>query len=455
MSRPAPSLPVACAFLEPREERLERLRAAARATPLDDATLRALELHGILPLAARNLRLAGAAPADGPAERLAERERALREEGLRNGLTLERLLDALADAGVEVTLLKGASLALDLWPDPLLRSQGDVDVLVARGDLRRAVRAAADAGLVEPAGALPIWWYRAQHFHLKLEPLFPMLKEVELHWRLHHPSLLVAVRHEALVARRVAVEHAGRGAFALDPLDRYLHLATHLASHWVSPPDDPARALATDGAQPPAVRLKWLVDLAAEAERLADEGLRDERGSDALLERAREWGAERELALAAGALDALGMLDAGGRTFLAGALTARAPRATPRGAPSAGDHTAARPLAGLDFRREALARWPRWCWPPAAYWRARLPAAGSARRLAARLAHALGVVGRSAAALVTLPVALAGRVLVRGRRAARRCQARAPERVLDLVVAWRARLAAAAGGAAEDATPRP
>jgi len=449
VSRPFPSLPVACAFLEPREERLERLRAVARAAPLDEETLRALELHGILPLAARNLRLAGAALAEGPAERLAERERVLREEGLRDGLTLERLLDALAGAGVEVTLLKGASLALDLWPDPLLRSQGDVDLLVARADLRRAVRAAAAAGLVEPAGALPIWWYMAQHFHLKLEPLFPMLKEVELHWRLHHPSLLLAVRHEALLARRVAVEHAGRRAFALDPLDRYLHLATHLASHWVSPPDDPARALETDGARPPAARLKWLVDLAAEAERLAGEQA-PEALPEALIGRAREWGAERELAFVAGALDALGLLDDAGRAFLAAPLAEAARRETPRGARGSHAHRAARPLAGLAFRREALARWPRWCWPPGSYWGARLPTAGRARRGAARLGHALGVVGRSFLALVLLPVALVGRSLARGRRAARGREARAPERVLDLVGEWRSRLADEAGGRARN-----
>lgn len=440
------ALLLASAFLDSTPERLAALRACAdRGAP--PGLVASLELHGILPLAARNLRAAGATlPAD-VARALGEREQVLREEGLRNALTVERLLAAAERAGVEVTLLKGASLALDVYADPLLRSQGDVDVLVDQRDVRALLRAAVEAGLVEAEGALPLWWHRSTHFHVKLAPALALLKEVEVHWRLHHPALLLCVAPEALRARRVAVSAGKRRAFSLDPLDRFLHLVTHLASHWVRLPAEPDGALlaAWLGAERPRVRLKWLVDLAALAERLA---VTTEPA--ALAERADEWGARRQLAFVARTLrGALAPSPAADR-LLAEVLGAVGGEQRPPGArppargPGARATAGTRPLAGLDFRREALALWPRWLWPPADHWVARLPGASAPVRSARRVAHAAAVLVRSAGALVLYPLALAARALLRPRRRRARALALAPERVLDVAAAWQALRAAAA-----------
>lgn len=450
--RAAPSPPseaerallLASAFLDATPERLAALRERAQRTPASPILVRALELHGILPLAARNLRAAGAALAPPVAEALAERERALREEGLRDLVTRERLLAAAERAGVAVTLLKGASLALDVYGDPLLRSQGDVDVLVDAADVRALVAAAAEEGLVEAEDALPLWWHRAVHFHAKLAPALALLKEVEVHWRLHHEAALLLVTPDALRARRVAVQTDGRRAFTLDPLDRFLHLATHLARAWNprgerSPEEALAAALAVD---PPRLRVKWLVDLAATAERLAASA-----APAALAARVAEWGAEAPLSFVARALAGTVPLSPQAAAFLASALPGAAPAGAPRTAgqveesprPPASERAGRAPFGALDFRLEALAEWPRWLWPPAVYWRRRLPGAGAPTRTARRLGHALAVLARSALVLALAPAALAGRSLLRPARRRARARATAPERVLDVAAAWRAR----------------
>ena len=95
---------------------------------------------------------------------------------------------------------------------------------------------------------------------------------------------------------------------------------------------------------------------------------------------------------------------------------------------------ASRPLAGLDFRREALAAWPRWLWPPASYWKRRAPAW---MHLPLRLWHAFGVLASTLVGIFALPVALVARRLLRKKRAVRREANRSPDRVLDLVASWR------------------
>jgi hypothetical protein len=186
----AGELLLACTFLDPLPERLDRLREAAQVTASWATVPLLLESHGVLVLARRNLALAGVEPPETIGATLAAREVVLREIDLRFRLSLERFVRQSAADGVEVTLLKGASLALDLYPESALRSQGDLDLLVRPRDVRRALGAGARCGFFVAEAALPLWWYRLAHFHVKLAPESPLLREIELHWALHHPSQL-------------------------------------------------------------------------------------------------------------------------------------------------------------------------------------------------------------------------------------------------------------------------
>jgi hypothetical protein len=316
-------------------------------------------------------------------------------------LTLERFLGACRSKGIEVTLLKGASLALDLYPERGLRAQADLDLLVRPAHVLGAVAAARAIGLHPPPRALPAWWYRLAHFHLKLEPADGLQREIELHWHLHPGAQLYTVRLADLFARRTALELGGIRAWTLDPLDRLLHLVTHLLRH--CPLAMLGRELSLAWAADPRVplRLKWLVDVHGEVE------LR--HGAfpvGALAARAAEWNAEAELALVlAWIRDRHGFVE-GARAWVDQVLAAlpRSP-APPRAAEPARD----RPLPGLDLRPSALRAFPRWVWPPSATF-GRLSGNGPLP-VARRAAHAARVLARAALVVGATPPAWIARAL--------------------------------------------
>jgi hypothetical protein len=441
-------LVLATLYLAPSEERDRALAAAAAASALDwDAALVALEAHGVLGLARRNLERAGARLPERAHLHLRARAEVMRalEVGFR--LTLERFLAAAARRGIEMTLLKGAALAQDLYPPGGLRMQGDLDLLVAPGDVPGALAAAREIGLDLPPRAFPAWWHRLAHFHLKLVPADPLQRELELHWHLHPEAALHTVRLEDLCARRRPLMLAGPAgpagtlagtltgvrAWTLDPLDRLLHLATHLARHaphaldaaaaGLHAPHAPAtgrdRAALAEVATEPThpLRLKWLLDVHAVIE--ASHGALD---ADALGARASEWSAARELALVLAAADALGFAPDAAEWVarVRAGLQIRAEAPLARARPSA------RPLPGLDVRASALAAFPRWVFPP----RAHLARTGG-DSLPARFAHATRVLARATlVALATPPAWLASRLRRRARRAG-------PDAVLELAAAAR------------------
>jgi hypothetical protein len=139
-------LALAALYLSPTPEREAELRRAAAALGDWDPALAALEAHGILGLARANLERAGAPVPQAAAARLRARAAAMHAIGLGFRLTLERFLAEAGRAGVEVTLLKGAALALDLYPAPGLRTQADLDLLVRRAtSAPRSARRSASA----------------------------------------------------------------------------------------------------------------------------------------------------------------------------------------------------------------------------------------------------------------------------------------------------------------------
>lgn len=445
-------LVLAALFLRPTPERLEALLRAARGVSDWSPIPLLLESHGFLGLALRNLDLAGVEVPPSVRRTLEGRATAMREIELAFRVTLELLLAETGRDGIDVTLLKGASLCLDLYTGRGWRSQGDLDLLVAPEQVLRAVRAAERAGLFLSDETLPIWWYRLTHFHLKLQPGAAPLREVELHWALESRAELRTLRLRELLARRRPVELGSLGSthvFTLDATDRLLHLVTHLASHFGHAPGRADRAYLLAAAATPGhpLRLKWLLDLRSEVERL--------HGSLApadLVERARRWNAQDELAWAlAWVRSAMGLVpetDPWAQRVLA---------LLPAGAGTrieSGSHPwpiEERPVAGLDFRLAALRSFPRWLFPPRSYFEHR---GGRAPVALQRLAHVLGVLGLALLALFALPLAALARLLARASRRRARRSALDPERVLERTLAARA-CARRSEGTNRSAAPEP
>ena len=430
---------LAALFVDPDPERLGQLHEAARACHDVTGLADALERHGVLGLVRRNLELAHVELPLPLQEELARREERLTADARRDRTTCQLVLRAAREAQVEVILLKGASLAHDVYRDPNWRRAGDLDVMVRPGDLRALLEALKKEGLGPEEHALPLWWYRLTHFHAKLGAPTALVREVELHWHVVADARLFSVTPEDLWERSTALEVEGLPARTLDALDRFVHVTTHLVSHWYGIPGRPGRDMLRSVLEAPdhPVRLKWALDVRALLERC----WREHTPAD-VARRARDWNAAREFAwgvdLVRNALGVSARLDAWVDALLEeleqGAWSG--PRSV---APATAGH---RPLPLLDFRWRSLGALPRWMFPPQSYLRrihagVSHPLLRALRMGLARVLQPLRVGARLASVVALAPLALLGRECLRPERRSVRQRALAPERILDLVVEGR------------------
>ena len=160
---------------------------------------------------------------------------------LRTVRTVRALASVLGDAGIGWLVMKGPVLAGRLYGDVGLRSSIDLDLLVARRDFARAVRALEAAGYVHLFRNWPfVWDARAGEL-----PLGAGDVTLDAHWHLlfgaydrRHFDLDPA----AFMERARVVDVGGVAIPTFDEVDTLLHLALH-------------------GAHSGADRLVWLKDI--------------------------------------------------------------------------------------------------------------------------------------------------------------------------------------------------
>jgi hypothetical protein len=164
--------------------RARRGAAAGRSHELLDALdwhalLEALALQGLVPLlGGRVLELAGPPAPASFADAVAGETAAAARDGALLELATLRVASALEAEGIPNVPLKGPLLARALHGAPAMRVSRDIDVLVARADLRHAARALVSLGWHAHEGDDD----PALHLVLAHEAGLP---EVELHWRVH------------------------------------------------------------------------------------------------------------------------------------------------------------------------------------------------------------------------------------------------------------------------------
>ncbi|MDQ7086791.1 MAG: nucleotidyltransferase family protein [Acidobacteriota bacterium] len=254
-----------CRGLHPARPDVEALGAVA-------ASPRGLDLaleHLVVGLVARELGAAGAL-ASLPEDRR-QRWRLRLMEVQRQRATLDEAADAavaaLAEAGIVPVLLKGAALGRTVYAEPHLRPMSDVDLLIDAGRLAGALAALARAGMRVPPEEDVDFWRRA-YYNLPVEWTGRGSVQIEMHWSISQPD-----RHPVAVAgllRRAVSLPAGVGR-VLSPVDLLLHQALHHSYHFFQP------------------KLIWVHDLALLH--------RDPPPLEPVLERARQWGMLRPLAL--------------------------------------------------------------------------------------------------------------------------------------------------------------
>lgn len=188
--------------------------------------------HRVLPLLWAHVRDGGAlVPADVPAPVLDALRGQARGEAARTlqlQFELDRALGALDGAGIPVVLLKGAALAGTVYPDPGLRPMIDLDLLVGRDDVQRALEVVQPLGYDVSGAALG----RDDEARLAtIHHHFPLTKS--------GGAVVIELHHGVLVDRldfdvqgiwdRSASHPGGRPCRLPSPEDLFLHVAVHFA----------------------------------------------------------------------------------------------------------------------------------------------------------------------------------------------------------------------------------
>ncbi|MFW5634599.1 MAG: nucleotidyltransferase family protein [Erythrobacter sp.] len=163
---------------------------------------------------------------------------------------ISRLLESLAEAGVEAVVLKGTALAYSLYPRPALRRRGDTDILVRERDKARTRRVFADCGFERVGDSLSfqeMWQAKGRegfdHF-------------VDLHWRISASANLAKHLERGGVADTVIPLPAlSRRAIGIDPIGNLVLVCMNRGLHEVF------GYVAGDEKLHSGDRLIWAVDL--------------------------------------------------------------------------------------------------------------------------------------------------------------------------------------------------
>lgn len=197
------------------------------------------------------------------AGKLAEARHKCRMDNLLLLARVERALDVLAAAGVTPVVLKGAAVLHQFPVEFDSRTLDDVDLLVAKGDFERSLVALREAGWADPSEREPARWL-GESFEKTLLSPGPVRVMFDLHTHIaQRPRYRAEI--DAILARAVPLEVAGREALRLENHDQAAHLLLHHIQHYFDR------------------RLKWAWDFA----RIVGEAdFKWER----LGERLRQWG---------------------------------------------------------------------------------------------------------------------------------------------------------------------
>ncbi len=149
---------------------------------------------------------------------------------------LAALLDAFGGAAIPVIPLKGPLLAEALWDDPGLRPFTDLDLLVHRADVPRAVALLGTLGYRALEWDRPLAYELAHATAAVFVPAAPdpFAFPVDLHWDLVGFPAGARPRGldvEEVWARAERAEAGGRPVLQLAREDLLLYLALHLAVH--------------------------------------------------------------------------------------------------------------------------------------------------------------------------------------------------------------------------------
>ncbi len=187
--------------------------------------------HSLVPVVYRQLE--SLAKKDAPAEVLQRFRKDYQENAARNLVFVDELttlLDRLANAGIEAIAFKGPTLAMLAYGDFNLRRFVDLDLIVRRADMARAIEALTRCGYLssrELTGEQQSVLLRTQH---NLQFTCGRVI-VELHWQVASELFASTVTAEELWENLSTVELNGRSIKTLSTEDQLFALCVHGSRH--------------------------------------------------------------------------------------------------------------------------------------------------------------------------------------------------------------------------------
>ena len=196
--------------------------------------------------------------------RLERMRRKCRQDNLLLLARAEQALDLLLDAGIVPIALKGLDTLHRFYGRFDERTLDDVDLLVPREKVGRALDVLERAGWESLPGPQRDHYLRSSH-HLPLRGPGPVVVDFEIHWNLVQERRY-RLRPEELFERAAPLDVSGRRVLRLEDHDLAAHLLLHHFTHYFDR------------------RLKWSIDLAE---------LARQPGFDwtVVADRIRAWGA--------------------------------------------------------------------------------------------------------------------------------------------------------------------
>lgn len=206
--------PISARLREPLREALAG-RTAEWPAELDAAELQDLTEHGVIPIVYR-----------------ATHHSWLRDEAIRAAAVeprrladLREVLAALADAGVEVLILKGTALAYEIYDVPELRPRGDTDLLIAAKSLQTTRQVLTGLGFVEVPGSGDEHGVRQAIFARGAHTY-------DVHWAVANTAVFAgALPFDEVRDRAVALPRISEHARGLSHVDALLLACIHRVAH--------------------------------------------------------------------------------------------------------------------------------------------------------------------------------------------------------------------------------
>ena len=188
-------------------------------------------IQAVMPLVYRYLtsELADVLPADAAVSL----RRAFHGNTLRNlhlARELVRLTALLERGGVEPLALKGPALAATAYGAIAMRQFTDLDLLVRKSEVARAVEILHNEGYAPHAGCGLADLGRPGAYEIAMAQAGRLI-EIDLHWRLIPPYFPFMLDGEELWRRAVRVAIEGGSVRTLAPADNLLYLCVHGAKH--------------------------------------------------------------------------------------------------------------------------------------------------------------------------------------------------------------------------------